>query len=320
VITQGLFRLEPDAANKMLRIVLPPPNEWLFGSTNSSRADESDIIDSLYSFLAATDQADRAGCFADKNTSAHDYILQNIPTRPSDSLFNAYGYRIERSGVNLKPNLRLKVERAYFSSAEKSVKDYLGISTVFFDVTTTSDGSLHFQQAQPIRYNPDSLSQTDHEGSRDLTLLELKPQKFYRVLFYTHQVPTDQNFTAALIGSNDSAHLDDFERKMRADAGASCSSSTTKPDEGSPTAVHDDIQCLEFRGFATVSVQIPVELNNQLKFVDWGTSVKYLVPEKSQKSLKIQRQFAGTYFPIIFNRNDKSIQDLALIANDRLAW
>jgi hypothetical protein len=77
---------------------------------------------------------------------------------------------------------------------------------------------------------------------------------------------------------------------------------------------------MEFRGFATVSVQIPVDLNNQPKFVDWGTSVKYVVPEKSQKSLKIQRQFAGTYFPIIFNRTDKSIQDLALIGGDRLTW
>ena len=309
VITQGLFRLEPDAANKMLRIVLPPPNEWLFGSTNSSRADESDIIDSLYSFLAATDQADRAGCFADKNTSAHDYILQNIPTRPSDSLFNAYGYRIERSGVNLKPNLRLKVERAYFSSAEKSVKDYLGISTVFFDVTTTSDGSLHFQQAQPIRYNPDSLSQTDHEGSRDLTLLDLKPQKFYRVLFYTHQVPTDRNFSAALIGANDTARLDSFEQVIRSASDADCSS-----------LKHDGVECFEFRGFVTVSIQIPIELNGKTQFVDWGTKVEAVVPAKAQKSFKLQRQFVGSYYDLKFNQRDDNILDLTLVGGDRLSW
>ncbi len=120
--TNGMFRVERDPTNQNLRVVLPPPNRWLFGSTNSSSADENNIIDSLYSFLAATDQSDRSGCFADKNISAHDYILQNIPTRPSDSLFNAYGYRIERSGVNLKPDLRLKIERAYFTSTEKSVQ------------------------------------------------------------------------------------------------------------------------------------------------------------------------------------------------------
>lgn len=309
VITQGMFRLEPDAANQMLRIVLPPPNQWLFGSTNSSGADENNIIDALYSFLAAADQSTRAGCFAASTTPARDYILQNVPTRPSDSLFNAYGYRIERSGVNLKPNLRLKIERAYFSSAEKSVKDYLGVSTVLFDVTTNSDGSLHFQQAQPIRYSPDSLSQTDHEGSRDLAILDLKPQKHYRVLFYAHQVPTDQNFTAALIGADDSTRLEEFEQSMRANSAASCS-----------TSAHDDVQCMEFRGSATVSVQIPVELNGQPKFVDWGTEVKYVVPDKSLKSLKIQRQFAGTYFEINFQHTDQTIQDLALIGGDRLTW
>lgn len=319
VSTQGLFRLERNNSDQKLRVFLPPPDQWLFGSTNSSGADENNIIDSLYSFLAAADQADRAGCFAASATSAHDYILQNVPTRPSDSLFNAYGYRIERSGVNLKPNLRLKVERAYFSSTEKSVKDYLGVSTVLFDVTTNPDASLKFQQSQPIRYNPDSLSQSDQEGSRDLAILNLKPQKYFRVLFYTHQVPTDQNFTAALIGSNDLTRLDEFEQKMRADAGASCSSSAAKPDEHT-SVINDDIQCMEFRGFATVSVQIPVELNGQSKYIDWGTEVDSFVPAKSLRTLKIKRLFANTYFPIQFNPADQSILGLTLVGGDHLTW
>jgi hypothetical protein len=318
-ISEGAFQIKRDSTDSNLHVVLPPPKIWLFGSANSSSSDEANIIDQLYSFLSAIDQSERAGCFATSDTRARDYILQNVPTRPSDSLFNAYGYRIERSGVNLKPNLRLKIERAYFSTPEKSDKNYLGVSTDLFDITKNPDGSLAFHQSQPIRYSPDSLAQTDHEGSRDLAILNLKPQKFYRVLFYTHQVPTDQNFTAALIGADDSTHLDAFEQKMRADAGASCSSSTPKADQPEP-ATHNDIQCLEFRGFATVSVQIPVELNGQSKFVDWGTEVKNVVPEKSQKSLKIQRQFAGSYFEIIFNRTDQNIQDLALIGGDHLSW
>jgi hypothetical protein len=306
LITKGMFRVERDSIDSDFRVVLPPPHRWLSGNGG---LDEIDIIDQLYSFLDAVDKSERAGCFTTTNGQTRDSILQNIPTRPSDSLFNAYGYRIERSGVNLKPNLRLKVERAYFSTGERSDKNYLGVSTVLFDVTANPDGSLRFQQAQQIRYNPESLSQTDHEGSRDLAVLDLKPQNHYRVLFYTHQVPTDQNFSAAIIGSDDSTRLDEFEQSMRANAGASCSSSA-----------HDDVQCMEFRGFATVTVQIPVELNGQSKFVDWGTEVKYIVPDKSIKSLKIHRQFLGSYFELNFPRADPSIKDLALIANDRLTW
>ena len=304
-----MFRLEQDAAAKKLHVVLPPPKNWLFGSANSSASNETDIIDQLYSFLAAIDEADRAGCFAASNTPARDSILQNVPTRPSDSLFNAYGYRIERSGVNLKPNLRLKVERAYFTGSERSDKNYLGQSTVLFNVASTPGGLLQFQQSQPLRYSPDSLSQTDHEGSRDLAILNLKPHKHYRVLFYAHQVPTDQNFSAALIGSDDSARLDQFEQTMRANAGASCAASA-----------REDVECLDFRGFVTVGVQIQVELNGKSQFIDWSTDVRRVVPPNSLKSLKIQRQFANSYFPIQFNPTDDSILDLTLVGGDRLSW
>lgn len=309
--SEGAFRIDQQSNSSNFRVVLPPPKNWLFGFKNSSGADENNIIESLYAFLSDVDRAQGAGCFAANDIHVRDHILQSVPTRPSDSLFNAYGYRIERSGVNLKSGLRLKVERAYFRSGEggDSVKNYLGVSDVIFDVSSDAGGALRFQQVHPIQYSPESLAQTDQEGSRDVTILDLKPQKHYRVLFYTHQVPTDQNFSAALIGTDNSIRLDQFEQSMRAAPGASCSSSS-----------HNDVQCLEFRGFVTVSVQIGIELNGQPKFVDWGTRVKDVVPPKSRKSLKIQRLFANSYFPVTFARSDANILDLALVGGDHLTW
>jgi len=307
--SEGTFRMEQEPYSPHIRIVLPPPKKWLFGFQNSSGTEENNTIESLYAFLADVDRAEGAGCFAATNGQARDYILQSIPTRPSDSLFNAYGYRLERSGVNLKPNLRLKVDRAYFSSGENSVKNYLGVSDVLFDVTTDADRSLRFQQVHAIQYSPESLSEKDQEGSRDVAILGLKAKMHYRVLFYTHQVPTDRNFSAAIIGANDTVRLDSFEQAMRADNGGSCSSSS-----------HDDVECLEFRGLVTVSVQIPVELNGKAQFVDWGTKVKGVVPVKAHKSFKMQRRFADTYYDLRFKRCDDSILDLTLVGGDRLTW
>jgi hypothetical protein len=307
--SEGTFRMEQEPHNPHIRIVLPPPKEWLFGFQNSSSAEENYTIESLYAFLGDVDRAEGAGCFAATNDQARDYILQSIPTRPSDSLFNAYGYRLERSGVNLKPNLRLKVERAYFRGGEDSVRNYLGVSDVLFDVTTDAGRMLRFQQVHAIQYSPGSLAQTDHEGSHDLAILDLEAQTHYRVLFYTHQVPTDRNFAAAIIGTNDPARLDQFELAMRADASPSCESSN-----------HDGLECLEFRGFVTVSVQVPVQLNGKTQFVDWGTKVKGVVPVKGRKSFKMQRRFADAYYDLRFKRGDDSILDLTLVGGDRLTW
>jgi hypothetical protein len=306
--TEGDFRLERDPHNPIVRVVLPSPKSWVFGS--SSGADENSTIESLYAFLTDIDRAEAAGCFAaTQNAQARDYILQSVPTRPHDSLLNAYGYRIERSGVNLKPNLRLKVERAYFNSSEKSDKNYLGVSNVLFDVTTNSEGFLRFQQVHAIQYSPDSLSQTDQEGSRDLAILGLNPQKHYRVLFYTHQVPTDRNFSAALLGANDTARLDSFEQVIRAASDADCSALN-----------HDGIECFEFRGFVTVSIQIPIELNGKPEFVEWGTKVEAVVPARAQKSFQLQRRFAGAYYDLNFKHGDDNILDLTLVGADRLSW
>jgi len=307
LITGGIFRLERASTDSDFRVVLPPPDLWF--RTDYLISDQTSAIDQLYSFLLHVDDAERAGCFATSAIPVRDYILQNVHTPPGGSLFNAYGYVLERSGVNLKPNLRLKIERAYFNGSEKSDKDYLGISDVLFDVTTNPDGSLRFQQAQPIHYSPDSLAQTDHEGSRDLAILDLKPQKHYRVLFYTHQVPTNQNFSAAIIGADDSARLDEFEQTMRADSNASCAASA-----------HTGIQCFEYRGFVTVTVQIGVELNGTSQFVDWSTTVRTIVPAKSLKSLKIRRHFNNSYFDVNFKRGDDSILGLTLVGGDRLTW
>ena len=96
---------------------------------------------------------------------------------------------------------------------------------------------------------------------------------------------------------------------MRADAGASCAAST-----------REDVDCLEFRGFVTVSVQIQVELNGKSQFVDWSTDVGRVVPHNSLKSLNIQRRFDNSYFPIQFNRANEDILNLTLVGGDRLAW
>jgi hypothetical protein len=308
-VSEGAFRIEPDPHTSKLHIVLPSPDAWISALENSSKSEGNDAMASFYSFLEDLDRSQRASCFAPNGIRYRDYILQSIPMRPSETLFNAYGYELGRGGVDLKPGLRLKVERAYFRPGEQSISNYLGVSRVSFDVQTTPEGTLQFHQAGAIEYSPESLEGADRMGVRDLSLTAIEGQEYYRLLFYTYVVPTENAVSAAIIGANDPGRLDELEQTMRLNPGGHC---------GGLNAERRD--CFGFEGFVTVSVQIGVEINGQLQFVDWRTKVKGVVPTKAVKSLRIQRQFMNSLYDVRFNPRDASILQLTLVGGDRLSW
>lgn len=235
--------------------------------------------------------------------------------RPSESLFNVYGYLLERGGLDLKTGLRVKIERAYFRPAangeeQHGVKNYLGVSSSNFDVEQVGSGKLRFQQVGDMKYSPETLLTSGGEGNRDLGLRELPEQTHYRLLFYTYLVPEEQDISAAIIGANSAAQLDEWEREIR-----------THPTKGCETdTLAKGGNCFEFKGFVTVSVQIAVQLNGKLQFVDWGTKVASVLPKDAPKSLRIQRKFMGSYYDVRFDPSNSDILSLALVDGDRLTW
>jgi hypothetical protein len=297
------------------QIVLPTPERWLSDSQNGSQANDGGIMETFNSFLADLDRLQLLGCFASTSSPVRDYTLQSIPMRPSESLFNAYGYLVERGGLDLKTDLRVKIERAYFRAAatgeeQHSVKNYLGVSTSNFDVEQAGGGKLRFQQVGDIKYSPETFAKGSEEGNRDLGLRELPEQTHYRLLFYTYLVPTEQDISAAIIGADSGAQLDELEREVHVHLIKSC-------ETGAPAKSET---CFSFKGFVTVSVQIKVQLNGKFQFVDWGTKVRSVLPNDTVKSLKIQRQFMGSYYDVRFNPSNSDILSLALVGGDRLTW
>jgi hypothetical protein len=310
----GSFRLEHarESLSSMV-VVLPPPDVWLSDLEGRQQSDELDGMESLYAFLADLDRAQQAGCFADAQFFARLYVLQSIPMKPSESLFNAYGYRVGRSGLDLKPGLRLKIERAYFRSPstgeEHSVNNYLGVSTVEMDVEQTKNGELRFQQIGDIKYSPDSLGKST-DGNQDGDLKDLPEGPNYRLLFYTYLVPKEYRVSAAIIGAGNAGRLDELEQQLRA-----------RPEEGCKTAgLEQGEKCFEFKGFVTLSTQINIELNGKPTFVDWGTKVSGVLRRDSLAGLRIQRQFMNSYYDVRFDPTKADVLSLALTGGDRLTW
>jgi hypothetical protein len=301
-----------------IEIELPSPQRWLSDLEGRTEPDSGEEVRALDVILADVDRLQQEGCFADTTISVRDFILQSIPMRPNESFYNAYGYRVGRSGLDLKPGIRLKIQRAYFRSPgageeEHEVQNFLGLSTAYFDVKLATDKKIRFQQAGNIRYSPASLAHLDLEGGRDLGLGSLPQEPSYRLFFYTYFVPEKHKRSAVIIGGRSASMMDELDCQLRA-----------RPEKGCNNAAANEVTCMEFDGFVTLSSQIKVELNGKTKFLEWGAKVKDVLSKnlkvESLKSLRIQRRYMNTYYDVRFDPRDSNVLSLWLVGGDRLTW
>lgn len=311
----GPFRVDASGSHpEFVEIALPSANRWI-EDIHSVYDPDGDAVKALYSVLHQLDQPQPAGCFAGDDSMIRDFILQSLPMEPNDSLFSYYGYRSSRSGLDLKPGMRLKVERAYLKTAasdgqRQSSENQEGVSFVYFLVESGSDGKIRFRRESDARFNPASLRKKFQSTAREAGLAVLQPELQYRLVFYGLHVPTEQKLSASIIGGSTASKLDEFERELR-----------LRPAEGCQHfAAEQSIACIDFTGWVTVTPQFTVELNGKPKLVDCGTPVRDVVPTGSMSSLRIQRKFMDAYRDIRFKPGDANVLALVLVGGDRVTW
>jgi hypothetical protein len=312
---EGPFRVKLAGKHAdSVQITLPSTERWL-GDINGLVAPDGDALEALYAVLAKLDQLQQGGCFGGAGSMIRDFILQSLPMKPPESLFNYYGYRPDRSSLDLKPGMRLKIERAYFRPAESAeeahtTQNFAGLSTVNFDVESGNDGKIRFRRIGDVQFRPASLKGQVQDESQELELSGIPPQFHYSLVFYTLLVSKEQKLSAAVVGASSASQLDEFDHELRLRPVGSCRN----------FAAAHGVACVEFSGFVTVTSQIRVELNGKFKLIDWGTRVKDLLPKDSLTSLKIQREFMNSYRDVRFHPGDLSVLSLALVGGDRLRW
>lgn len=311
----GPFRVEFAAQRpNSLQIALPSAERWI-ADVRGIVDPDGDAATALYSFFAKLDQLRQNGCFGEDRLAIRDFVLQSLPMEPGEVLFSYYGYRSSRSGLDLKPGMRLKVERAYLKTASTDEKgegaeNQEGVSFVYFLVELGSGGKIRFRRTSDVRFNPASLRKTFQNTALESELSGLQPDLQYRLVFYGLNVPTDQQLSASIIGANSASKLDEFDRELR-----------QRPTEGCKYfAGKENVTCVDFSGWVTVTPQFTVELNGKAKLVDCGTTVKDVAPDGVLNSLTIQRKFMGSYRDVRFKAGDARVLSLALIDGDRITW
>ena len=315
---RGHFRVEQEK-NKpnSVHITMPSPATWLSDLEGRLGSGGDGGIEALFTILADLDKLREAGCFPDTKLSIRDFILQSLPMKPTDSLFNYYGYLADRSGLDLTPGMRLKIERAYFQPAEvgeeeHSAKLFLGLSTAHFNLQLASNGKVRFHQKGTARYTPASLTHQLQEGTSDLGVSSIPPERHFRLLFNTYFVPEKHTRSTAIIGATYTSQLDQLDKELRAHPDEDCKNAA---------ATYGAI-CFGFPGFVTLTPQVKVELNGKTRFVDVGTKIKELLSRSQAdalKSLRIQRRFLDSYYDLHFDPADLNVLSLTLVAGDRVS-
>ena len=312
---EGPFRVELARKHAdSVQITLPSTARWL-GDVNGLVGPDGDAVEALYVVLAKLDQLQQDGCFGGAGSSIRDFIVQSLPMKPPESLFSYYGYRPDRSSLDLKPGIRLKVERAYFRAAKTTeeadaTQNFAGLSTVNFDVESGNDGKIHFRQIGDVRFTPASLKGQVQDAVHESELTGIPPESRFRLVFYTLLVSKEQKLSAAVVGASSASQLDEFDHELRLRPVGGCKN----------FAAANEVACVEFSGLVTVTCQIRVELNGKSTLIDWGTRVKDLLAKDSLGSLTIQRKFMNSYRDVRFNPADLSVLSLALVGGDRLRW
>jgi hypothetical protein len=334
---QGPFRLATDPQSPpAIQISMPSPARWLSDLDGKNEPDSSSEVEALDAFLTHVDRLQQARCFSvgddgkantngngtEANTGApvRDLILQAIPMRPRESYFNVYDYRLGHSGMDLKPGLRVKIERAYFrppqaGEEENGVAAFLGLSTIAFDVVRDAGEETKFHQSGEIQYSPATIRSTASEATRYSNLAQLPPQRRYRLYFYTYLVSEKHRRAAAIIGAADTGQLEALDSQFRANPDQTCESAPL------PTGV----TCTDFDGFVTLSTQVQIEVNNQPRFVEWGVRVDDLLAKspsaRQLRSLRLQRRFGlNEMYDVRFDPKDENVLSLVLVGGDRINW
>ena len=317
------FHLAPSLDKRTLVLTLPSLKTWQETLLDSQIGPRSDaFLEDVGTFFDHVRGLESNGCLpAGTALPIRDLILASLPIRPSQGLFANYGYWAGKGVMDLRAGLRLEVERAYYrdtalNMAAKSLANYIGTSDATYEIEEKQGRNIHFR-LNGVAYKPHELSSRHDRGIPDFTLPKFaSPAPFYRLLLATDFVPDRIKRAALLVGAATIDQINAVTKLFQARHGLGCADLTQA----------NNVICVEFDGEVTVSPEVQVVVNGQIKYLIWGSTIRRLFAEQQvgqltiPKTLHIERLFDTQYSEIHFPPDDDAILDLTLVGGDRVSW
>lgn len=231
-------------------------------------------------------------------------LREGTGLRPEQSLYAAYGYRAGSEGLDLRGGVRLKIVRAHFDrlpAQRKSALDgYVGLTTVSFDSFEDARGRVGFRY-QGVEAKPDSVRAIGEDLAFGKAARVLP---VYRLLMLTHYLKSGTKRAALVLGARSLAEMRELEKRLRQNPGESCAELV-----GRSKGV-----CFSFEGEVTVSPEVLVRVNGELKGLSWGTTLRMVAGQA--KTVTLRRVWGKSLRSVEVEGEPAALLNTALVGGD----
>jgi len=280
----------------------------------ATQEDPETVQQELDGLLTRIDALEARGCLPrGESAIAGSLIEDSLAVKPNQALFYRLHYRPEGI-MDLLPGVSLKVERAWFRPGAggrqvHDLKHYIGISTHHYDLVRDAGGRLGLHLAASEQSGP--LPSDRKLPDRRLGSI-LKPMPFAR-LFLLGQLVARRLDRVAMI----------VEAPSRETLFAATQMIRKRPDIGcSRELLAHGVSCVTFEGSVVISPEIRVFRKGAAIHTAAGLQLGNLpgLPPDALASLRVERLFHGSYYPVRFAPGDRAILTLTLASGDRIDW
>lgn len=319
IVSNDLFQLRFDRRSQGTGVLeLPAMARWQTLLEMWDQPGSNEIDQKLQQVLDGPEVLEKRGCLGAGTALAVRQLLRDsLPMLPSQGLFREYGYKPGSGGLDLRPGVRLTIQRAYFKDGArpngKSLDGYIGVSTALYDCVEDAAGRAAFQPLG-VKYSTDELRSRSKGREAEASLARVaRPKRLYRLLFLTLNVPTGVKRSVLIVGASTMAEMEAGERQLSRDAGQSCGE----------LAARGRLTCISFGDDVTVTPEVRVTVNGQVESVAWGDSLKTLLAkrdlgEQALASIRLSRRFQDRLLPVKVEGDPAALLDTMLVGGDQV--
>lgn len=230
-----------------------------------------------------------------------EYLLQtpNAQRVPFPDTLRVYnGFVAGGNGMELRPEMELRIENAYYKPGmpRRGLAGFLGTGVARYKVTGRG---LKLLSIQPMKNRPANDARVDQ-------LIPAAQQRHSHLRFY-YEIFFRQSHEArgsALVSADTQQELDGLTAKLAQDPDSVCG----------PAAQN----CTVFPEACSVSIEMEIFVNGAPTDVLWGTTVGSVA--EHPRSLAMQRLYKGRLMPVTIDSSDAKALRMPLLPGDRVKW